>query len=62
MTTNRHTLPKLKNQVYLYMSQMYMEYFFLYLAPLSAIFLLYPGGQLYRWSNPDYPRETSKIL
>jgi hypothetical protein len=29
------------------------------LAPLSAIFKLYSGGQLYWWRKPEYPENTA---
>jgi hypothetical protein len=32
-----------------------------YLTPLSAIFLLYRGRQLYLWREPEYPKKTTDL-
>jgi hypothetical protein len=31
------------------------------LTPLSTIFQLYRGGQLYRWGKPEYLEKTNNV-
>ena len=62
ITQNKHTkyLLTLGEMIYIYENDYILDWLGLWcLLPLSTIFQLYRGSQLYWWRKPDYSEKTT---